>query len=970
MIKKLTLFLALAVLAVLPVRAQYYQSGANPTGTRWNKLSGPHFDVIYPREIDSLAREFLFAFERDRDADLAGLHIESERVPMILHPYDMNSNGMVVWAPKRTELITTPPYNPLYSLDWETQLSVHEGRHIGQMAHYTKGIYHWLMLLTGEQGIGVGVGLYPSKRLLEGDAVQNETDLTGAGRGRDPEFLKFYRAAFLEKDFRQYDNWRYGSYHTYTPNKYAFGYMISSIMRDNSGNYFVTGDIMGEQVKSWWRFFSVSHRSYIRASGLTTRKNWRLAVSRYNEMWSWEYKMRAPYTPTEPLLAQKPEYYTEITNILPLESGLYATLGGVQDETHLVRIDSLGRVIRRHAFSDNTSTLAADGDGALFSEIVPDPRWEHRSWSVIRRYDPNTNYTRTLTRRTRYVNPVPSPGRDSILAVDYKVSGGTDIVILDREGELLDRIAAPAGSQAVNAALLGQTLYVSALTHDGAAIYRLDDEGWTPVVGPRKKSIRDLRAAGDSLLYFISDLDGISNVYAYRPENDDNRLQQWTTVTVSATHPALDSTGTLFFADYDARGYHPVRVPGERFDGKEVSFAAGYEQPIATRNARQVEANIPARTAEMDSLLRSSIDSLESHPYRKILHGIHIHSWFPFYADPDRIMNDIGRFNLDNWYRFIAPGVTVVSQNTLGTAVATAGYSWRHDEFRNYHGAHLNFSYSGLYPVFEASIDYNDHARQHTDCRIGSDGQFQKITYTYGLNAVTAAAMVYVPLNLSRGGWNRHLTPQLSYTLTNDDVRYEYRGHLYDVPLNQAVRATVSYYSLLSRPSARIRPRLGFGLTASGQVRVGASPMTHWMQAVNTYAYLPGFLKEDSFKLTYNYQQQGGALISSSNMVKMPRGYTVEEPLNHYNGFSLDYALPLNTNGLSGGWLFYLKRVQVIPFTDFAFDDDHRFFSYGASLLLNTYLFRIGTELGFGVQYARTLEGGPGHFRFILSTGF
>lgn len=971
MTRKLLILLTLTVLAALPARAQYYQTGSNPSGTRWNHISGEHFEVIYPREIDSLAREFLFAFERDRAADLAGLRIQSERVPMILHPYDMYSNGTVVWAPKRVELMTTPPFEALYPMDWETQLSTHEGRHLGQMAHYTRGIYRVLMFLTGEQGIGVGVGLYPSKTLLEGDAVQNETDLTGAGRGRNPEFLKFYHASFLEKDFRKYDDWRYGSYHRYNPSKYAFGYMINSTMRDNSGNYFVTGDIMAEQVRSWWRFFSVSHRSYIRASGLTTRKNWRLAVSRYTQRWDWEYKTRAPYTISTALIPERPKYYTEFDNPLLLPDGLYATMAGLQDERHLVRIDSLGDHHRRHTLSGNTSSLAADGDGALFSEIIPDPRWEHRSWSVIRRYDATTNRVETLTRKTRYVNPVPAG--DAILAIDYKVTGGSDIVVLDREGHLTDRIAAPAGTQALNAARLGETLYVSALSHEGAAIYRLGETGWKAVLGPQKKSIRDMRPAGDSLLYFISDLDGISNVYAYRPDEDEEelRFEQWTTVPVSAAHPFLGEDGSLYVSNYDALGYRPVRVDADSLDRKDASFFLAYEEPTAGRNSRQATGYIPPRSEEREAQLRADIDSLESHPYSKVLHGIHIHSWFPFYADPDRIINDIGRFNLDNWYRFIAPGATVISQNNLGTLAAILGYSWRQDKGMNLHGAHLNLSYSGLYPVFEVAVDYNDRPRQNIVYELDQNS-LRKMTYSYERNALTAVAMAYVPLNLSRGGWNRQLTPQLSYSMTNDRARFEYAGKTLDIPVNQLLRTSISYYSMLSQPAARIRPRLGLGLSVSGQLQLGVSNLEpHWMNAVNVYGYLPGFGKEDNFKLTYNYQQQGGSLLTTQNMVKLPRGYNKDEfILKNYHGFSLDYALPINTDGISGGWLFYFKRLQLIPFVDYGFDADQQFFSYGGAALVNTQLFRIGKELRFGVQYARTMEGGRGQFKFVLSSGF
>ena len=145
--------------SALPAAAQYVLNGTAPANTRWSRIQGDHFDIIYPTEIDSLAREYLFSFEKTRNADLAGLHIETPHMPIILHPYQMNSNGMVVWAPRRLELYTTPMADPLYARDWVTQLAVHEGRHIGQMAHYTKGIYAVLNVLAGEQGSAVGVGL-------------------------------------------------------------------------------------------------------------------------------------------------------------------------------------------------------------------------------------------------------------------------------------------------------------------------------------------------------------------------------------------------------------------------------------------------------------------------------------------------------------------------------------------------------------------------------------------------------------------------------------------------------------------------------------------------------------------------------------------------------------------------------------------------------------------------------------------
>ena len=968
MIKRLTILFSLALLSSMPLQAQYYQTGSDPSGLRWRQIKGEHFDVIYPGEVDSLAREFLYSFEKTRRADITGLNIETEHLPLILHPYNLYSNGTVVWAPKRTEIWTTPPADALYPLNWEMQLATHEGRHIGQMAHYTKGIYRILMLLTGEQGIAVGVGLYPSKTLLEGDAVQNETDLTGAGRGRNPEFLKFYRAMFLDADTLSYDGWRYGSYHRYTPDKYAFGYMISSAMRYNSGNYFVTGDIMQEQVKSWWRIFSVSHRSYNKASGLTTRKNWRKAIALNTEQWQKEYEMHKPYSPFTPLLAEREKYYTEFGNTLPLSDEVYATMSGLQYERRLVSIDSLGKVHRKRPFAAATSALRADSDHSfIFSEIVPDPRWEHRSWSVIRRYDSSSGKIETLTHKSRYFNPAAA-GKDTILAAEYKVAGGSDVVILDRDGKLTGRIEGPEHGQILNAVKLGDTIYSSAITSEGAGLFRYDGNSWERVIAPQKRAIRSLQASGDSLLYFVSDLNGVSNIYGYRPENDE--LRQIASSPFSAANPYMDEEGSLWYSDYDKHGYQPVKLASKDFENREASFSRPFLNPITEHNARQAEKYVVPLSAREDSLLRKSVDSLESRPYSKVLHGIHIHSWFPLYVNPNRIMNDIGRFNLDNWYEFASLGATLISQNELGTVSAMAAYSYRSDKWRQYHGAHLNVNYSGLYPVFEISADFNDRPRNISTVTL-IDERIGKLRYEHGNNALTASALVYVPINLSRGGWYTGLTPQFRYIFSNDKLTYIYKNQSFSSNGIHSLRAGFSWYSQLAQAKARLKPRLGFGVSAIVQTDVEMIPFSHRLEAVNAYAYLPGVAKEDNFKLTYNFQHQGG-LVTNERLVKLPRGYSTDPLLRNYHGFSLDYAFPVNFNGLDGGWFFYLKRLELIPFADYGYDfgnKDNKFGSAGISMLVRTYLFRIGTELHFGVQYAHTLEG-TDSFKFILSSGF
>ena len=94
-IKLLVCSIFLLLLALVPARAQYVVTGSAPAGTRWSRLKGDHFDIIYPAEIDSLAREYLYAFEKSRNATLAGLHIETPRMQKAFSDGSMDREELI-----------------------------------------------------------------------------------------------------------------------------------------------------------------------------------------------------------------------------------------------------------------------------------------------------------------------------------------------------------------------------------------------------------------------------------------------------------------------------------------------------------------------------------------------------------------------------------------------------------------------------------------------------------------------------------------------------------------------------------------------------------------------------------------------------------------------------------------------------------------------------------------------------------
>ena len=107
------LSLVAAIFLALPAAAQFYSLGSEPAGVKWYHLRTADFDVIYPKGLDSLARVYASTLERYKMpvGATAGYYpnqLYSKRLPVILHPWTANSNGMVAWTPRRMELLTTP----------------------------------------------------------------------------------------------------------------------------------------------------------------------------------------------------------------------------------------------------------------------------------------------------------------------------------------------------------------------------------------------------------------------------------------------------------------------------------------------------------------------------------------------------------------------------------------------------------------------------------------------------------------------------------------------------------------------------------------------------------------------------------------------------------------------------------------------------------------------------------------------
>ena len=80
----------------------------------------------------------------------------------------------------------------------------------------------------------------------------------------------------------------------------------------------------------------------------------------------------------------------------------------------------------------------------------------------------------------------------------------------------MQRIPAPFGGEVTEAVFAGNDIYALAITDLGLGLFEWNGE-WKRVIAEQAAGIEDLRCgefeSGEKVLHFVSDIDGVRNVY-------------------------------------------------------------------------------------------------------------------------------------------------------------------------------------------------------------------------------------------------------------------------------------------------------------------------------------------------------------------------------------------------------------------------------------------------------------------------
>lgn len=934
--KQLLLGFILIILSSFAVSGQYYETGQDPSSLKWKQIKTGSFTVIFPEKYEKEGFKYARSLEESAGQLKSLFPGIKLKIPVVIHNYTVTSNGYVAWAPGRMELYPTPEQNNI-PLSPVKQLTVHETAHVLQLESLNTGFTKGASFLLGEQITGAVSSLLPMW-FLEGDAVFAETALTPSGRGRTASFQKPVKA-LLTSGIRQYsyDKIINGSFRDFTPDPYATGYQMvaTALLHGDKGLWNKVLKFTGSEP------FTINpvNISLTRNAGLRKKKLWIQTADTLRNVWNRQ------------LTADNTISYQQLnTDRNGSFSNYYSPVSAGSDSIIAIKTSLVNpsEIVLITQHGQNEKYLLTPGliypwfisyaaRHLVWVETHSDPRWANREYSVIMKYDLKSGTADKLSSRSRYLAASLSPDGRMIAAVENSITNENSLVFLDADnGNITSSVRTPSNIYLQHPMWQagGEKLSFIYLNDAGEGIvsYNRKTGEWMLYKEASRTDLQSAFLRNDSLFY-VSSVTGTENIFVMSPDGSESQL---TRSKYGATDISPAANGILF-SDYTALGNNVC-----------VVSAASVMAVRAENSKSQFLINRFEGKFGQDTTLRVNGTGLESVPYRKWQHLFRFHSWLPFYADLSTVTSDP---------LAVRPGVTLMTQNTLGSLTSTLGYEY---SAAHYNIFHSKITWQGWYPVIESELSY------------GSAAHISKMGQSVSNPSVVSPGISFtntisVPLSFTGSAFSQYFRPSVEIEYVNNYIYLKENG-LYDY--GQTILTGRLYFSNYFRSALRdIYPRwaqvvdINYCFAPFDKAIYGSS------LSLKAELFTPGIFRNNSLKLRFETEKQDPEKYLYGNFATLPRGFhdIISKKINIVTA---DYQFPLGYPDLNISGLLYIKRFRAGLFYDTAWgpgngmyefssnglvpatdsEADKFFTSYGFSLVSDFHLFRIPFMMSGGVQ--------------------
>jgi Tol biopolymer transport system component len=532
-------FLLIFALNTITVADIQFEPGFN-----WFTIETGNFVIHFPaiglpdeQRLELVRQVAVFAEEIRETVRQGGVRVPAAPVQIVITDYYDLYNGYATPFPDNTIVILPfPPVQARANDDhWLRTLLLHEFAHICQLEQ-CRGFPRLIQRLMGR--IALPNALLPAW-LLEGYAVYNETRFSSMGRLRSSEWrcqlLNLTAAGRIPEPDRC--------------NHYALQRYPAGLAPYLFGSSFIQfcAERFGPGV---WDDFN-----YIRAARLpfceepVARKVFHQPVSRlWNEWRDWiigraeSLQQAAGSVLTEIRRLTYEGFNTGAPIWSPTGAGVYYISANGQEETAIKEL-MLGtmttRTVHRGAISGNLG-ISPDGRYLVWAELVAGGSgYQQRDLFI---YDLEQGKISRLTRGERAIDPDFAPDTSHIVYVSNR-EGISRLKILNwRTGEqqVVAELKPPDYFHQPRFSPGGNLIAVSVWRTGGYADIEVIDlkTGWVlPITSDRANDINPCWSRTGKFLFFISDRNGVNNLYAYGAES--RKLYQCTRVLTGVFQPAV-----------------------------------------------------------------------------------------------------------------------------------------------------------------------------------------------------------------------------------------------------------------------------------------------------------------------------------------------------------------------------------------------------------------------------------------------
>jgi hypothetical protein len=935
MMKYLTkiLFSLFFLSIILPASAQYFNEGPERSSVKWKYIGTLNFEIIYPEGFEKQGE--LVAKIMEKVYASVSLNHKPKRISVILHTGTVKSNAYLGWAPSRIEMYTTP-HQGIYSQDWLEQLAIHEYRHMVQISKLESEMPQLIRYILGEQAAAILTAAYLPFWFIEGDAVATETGLSNSGRGRMADFQREIRTQLIEKGKYSYDKAYLGSFKDNVANYYNLGYLLVGATREKY-HQFVWDSVLTTVAE---RPFSLNafDKGLKKSIGLNKIQLYNSIFDDLTQQWRKDDQLIIPTENSQ--ISSKNREYTDYTFCSKLSDGTYfSEKSCLSDINRFVSItkDGKEKILFTPGYHFDESVSSKD-NLIIWSERQLHPRWYHSDRSLIRIYDINTHKLLEHRYNSKIFAPQLSNDSQKILTVEADNFYKFFLSVYDlKSGNRISQFHTSQNDYFITPTWNNNNEVISVVMRNdekGIARINLDTGEKLMILDYKNQEIKKPKERS-GFVYFIGGYKGIDNLYAINTST--NKTYEVIVSRFGISDFSFDEN-SIIYNDYSSNGFRLVKTLLDSIKLVPVDLIGISKQYPIAENLTTQEKSI------IDFSHFDSID-YQSKKYSKPAHLLNFHSWAPLAIDP---------------YNYtVYPGISLMSQNMLGSAETVLGYRYKWEESKG--EFYAKYKYMGWFPVFDFQLDYgkaksffytiNQYLNSNHEVV-----EIDTVKTDFSWKETNFSVQTYIPFNFSKGKYSKGLYPSLNYQYSFYKKDNNASNNFPDGAYHSIGAGLYSYIELHSS-SQNLIPKFGTYLEVyyrylmSGKFNSGNS------FSISNLTYLPGFFKNHGIKIYNGFQKKEEGQFSITSKIRFPRGYKSLNYKQMYS-FSADYIFPLCYPDMNIGRWIYFKRINLALFYDQSFikipvDNTYLnkiYRSTGCELTTNTHFLRFIAPIELGVR--------------------